>query len=106
MSSIKVRDLVKKRASLKCKVTLLLKKTSLHCDNAVDIVTENSLIVQVERLLTDIGKFDNDICDFYLGETSSQSGDEIESSEELSRELNVELSKQADYNSEVEAQVA
>ena len=106
MSPIKVRDLIKKRASLKCKVTLLLKKTSLHCEDGVDIVTENSLIAEVEELLTDIRKFDNDICDLYLGETGSQSGDEIDSSEELSEELNVELGKQADYNSEVKARLA
>ena len=61
-------DLVKKRAALKCKVTILLKKTSLHAGEFNDAVTDDSIVNQIEQLLAGIEGLDSKISEQFLGE--------------------------------------
>ena len=88
-------DLLKKRAAHKCKVTILLKKTSLHAGEFNDAVTDDSIVNQIEQLLAGIEGLDSKISEQFLGDEEDECED---GSEELSDEFNQELMKQTNYH--------
>ena len=96
-------DLVKKRAALKCKVTILLKKTSLHAGEFNDAVTDDSIVNQIEQLLAGIEGLDSKISEQFLGDEEDECED---GSEELSDEFNQELTKQTNYHCAIKTQLA
>ena len=89
--------LVKKRAVLKRKITLLLAKTSIGTGILSDKTIESSLVDQIETIIVEIEALDNKICEIMI------EGDDDET---ISEDLDLELNRQTEYHADLKGKLA